>query len=95
MATAQTVRVAIGTYSTNPPIGVAVSYHTPARTVIIPASPQGVVTTTFAVDSVSVRGSPVATIIIFASLIEPSSGIRIVKSSSPGDSRASLRVIGR
>jgi hypothetical protein len=85
---AQTVEVTVGTYSSNPPPpSLSVTYN-PATTTVTLSGAQGVTTATLGVSSQAGSG----TVVIQATLSNPSSGISIVAPSPASNAQATLTI---
>lgn len=73
----QAVKLAVGTFRTEPPTGVSASYDPPSQTVRLPAGPQGKVNAMAKMFKLPIGSNGQATVVVVASIKPASSAIRI------------------
>lgn len=78
LAKEQTVTLGVGSFWTVPATGVDVTYKPASQTVRLPPSPQGVVTASVDISKVQIGTNTRATVAIFASVTNPTPGIRVI-----------------
>jgi hypothetical protein len=92
----QTVTVNVGTFSTRPAEGITVTYEPGSQRVRLVAGPSGVVVATARIMNVDIGESSTATIVVAASVTEPTSGLKIVNANpSLQNHLATVRVTKR
>jgi hypothetical protein len=79
----QALSLAVGTFRTDPQVGVSVSYDPPSQTIDLPPSPQGKIDAKVKVSKPNIGTNKQATVVVVASIKPVSPGIRI-ENDDPG-----------